>query len=320
MQSTTRNILSKTTKLAIRQSLRQSFYTGYVCTGYICSNSFFFVKRKYFYLAFFFLYMIFLFSCRSALVIPNTNAWKKVKPVLIHGFQTYSDPEIRKNLDSFLKEKAAIRDRLKQSYFPLYRSSHSSIVLILYAKRENYVKTLSFKRQRSFQRAHYRRVTGAIHISLDASNGVWRHELTHALLEEIRPRSPIWLHEGLANFLQRQKITPLSECSLPRSVYLSKHLLRRSSRYARKEKDAILRLLHSEKKAKSYRYYELNSLLMYYLWSRKKLGLFLQNYQNTKKSAIKTLSIISGKKTSVFMLSFYSWLSSENKQTEMKGC
>ena len=281
---------------------------------------FFFAKEKCCHLAFFSLCVIFLSSCQSALFIPNTSDWKKVQPVLIHGFQTYSDPEIRGVLDSFLKKKSAIRDRLKRSYFLRYRSSHSPIILILYAKQANYLKTLSRKRQRNFQRAHYRRSTGAIHISLDAPNSVWRHELTHALFEEIRPRSPVWLHEGLASFFQRQKFTPHSQCSTPQAVFLSRHLLRRSSRYARKEKDAILHLLRAKKNIETYRYYELNSLLMYYLWSRKKLGLFLQTYQNTKKSAIKTLSIISGEKISAFMLSFHSWLISANQELAIQGC
>ena len=103
---------------------------------------------------------------------------------------------------------------IQERFFPQLKDFKPLIVV--YPDQESYNR--SSKHLPDNALAHYDRSRKAIHVSVDASDAVWRHEMSHLYLDEVSSPAPFWFQEGLARFLQNyntQKPTCSPQAILP---------------------------------------------------------------------------------------------------------
>ena len=97
---------------------------------------------------------------------------------------------------------------LQQRFFPSLADFKPLIVV--YPDQASYQR--SSEHLPSNALAHYDRSRKAIHVSIDAADPVWRHEMSHLYLDELSSKAPFWFQEGLARFLQNYN-TQKNSCS-----------------------------------------------------------------------------------------------------------
>ena len=248
-------------------------------------------------------------ACRSS-DIP----WANPRQFQQSGFIIFPEPGLQPgNFQAELKRAAAIKNRLIEIYFP--GKPIKPLQIALFKNLESYrtttklpVKTL----------AHYRRTYRKIYIAVDSPEFVWRHELTHALLEERRPGAPFWFQEGLALFAHYNPFPELPGCKRLTRAKMG-HLLSFLSEL-RKRKDLDPDLPGGRLKS-----FPLDSALagyfIYYLWDRRKLLNLVWRYQRGEGKSPE--EILTGGRSEAwweFRRGFRAWLISDRPTKSLPGC
>lgn len=159
-----------------------------------------------------------------------------------------------------------------------------------------------------------------IHISNDAPDFVWKHELSHAILIGVRSDAPYWIQEGIALFLQDRDPSHKYSCANPEKiripVFLLPHLamvqgLKNIDLPLEKE---YLDETNPTKQMATAGYFFL------YLWHRKQFLTFLENYGG--KSMGVTTSLVNGNLTEwrALLRDFESWLGTLQGTERIPGC
>ncbi len=266
-------------------------------------------------------------GCRA---LPRQLPWKYPGVMENRTFRVYAQPGLRpEQYTDSLTRAARAHARLRAAFFGNRKMYPVNLVLFKdYKSYQAYVR-----RQFSIELiAHYRRDIRAVFIARESGAFVWRHELTHALLESLRPGTEFWLHEGLALFAQHNELPGEPSCSkpfrasMPPGLQASLHTLRnrkqltpfKTPEYRKENKD----LFHNPAVA---------GYFVFFLWSRRELTPLLKRYlADSSKPAHRFLpgfenydiNKTSGKKVPepAILRDFRRWLKTKQPAGRLAGC
>ncbi|MDH5656722.1 MAG: hypothetical protein OEZ34_12490, partial [Spirochaetia bacterium] len=240
--------------------------------------------KPYLLLIFFFLFLI---SCRTKTIQRVPWEDKPVPDLITEHFEVYSEPSLKlEDYREQIMDAERIWKSFQKDFFP-GAGNQKKIRLIIYGNQKSYSR---YRRVPIDSLADFERREKRINISVDAPVTVWKHELSHAMLETARPGSPFWLHEGLALFLQAQHFqypvscTNLQKAAMPYSLSLYIEEVRDDNNPIPGEFRPRSRRPTPESQSTLAGYF------VFYLWDQKKLSKFLHPYQNSKKRATEFLA------------------------------
>lgn len=265
---------------------------------------------------FFFITVIPILFFNSCVSISSSIPWD-VKPIRSSGFYIYPEPGMPLSTIKRAAEKAEkIRDELVHAFFPDIEPFE--IGLILYNDSNSYDNRFKDEIE---SLANYRRGENVIHIPVNADTYVWRHELSHAIMENAKPGSPYWLHEGLAYFVfenyfpervscnghVRAKISPVFQSFLPDIRKIDPPVIRDRFNSSNAEKAGM------ESAISAY--------FVVYLWQKELLSDLIKKYLNADRAGpMFILSNGNPRKKDSLMEEFKKWLKTDLPDQTMPGC
>jgi len=257
-------------------------------------------------------------SCRSKQVYRVPWEEKSNPDLVTAHYEVYAEPSLKK-LDYIqqIEDAERIWASFQKDFFPGARNK-KKIRLIIYGNQKSYSK---YRRVPIDSLADFERKEKRINISVDAPVSVWKHELSHAMLETARPRTPFWLHEGLALFLQAQHFQEPVNCMRTQKAAMP-YSLSFYIEEVRKDNDPIPG--HEFRSKSSRPTPETQSTLagyfIFFLWDKKMLHKLLHNYQKSDKKAEDYLGNGKQKDREKLIEEFQTWLHSPRPLMEIPGC
>ena len=300
------------------QSLSCSKYTRWPTSGFATPTaerrrSALTPARQYGFL--FSLVLLWVFSgCVSSGRIPWPHATERA----YRGFRVVEEPGLSpQTVQDTLDRAADWRTEIEGAFFPA--ATGHPIGLVIYATAQSYRSNAHFHLDTL---AHYERAENRIHITLKAPSGTWRHELTHALLEQGRANSPYWLHEGLAFLVMDSDLRGSRTCSsrplarLPAMLHAGLNVLReREQLNTAAIFDADQQTIYGSEALLVSAYFTL------YLWNRGLLGDTLRRYQEQPGSAFDMLMVGSNLTARAALIAdFEIWVRATDPAVALPGC
>ena len=267
-------------------------------------------------------FAIILFSILTDCKSKNTYRvpWEdKTNPDFITAhFEVFAEPSLQFNqYNQQVEEAERIWMSFQKDFFPQAQNKQK-IKLIIYGNQKSYSR---YRRVPVDSLADFERKEKRINISVDASVSVWKHELSHAMLESVRPKTPFWLHEGLALFLQAQQFQYPLSCGRPQKAAMPYSL----SFYIEQVRQNAGPLQRREFGSKSSRptpeaQSSMAGYFIFFLWDKKMLHKLLHSYQNSNRGAEELLAGNRQKDREKLLEEFEIWLRSPRPLMEIEGC
>ena len=255
-------------------------------------------------------------ACKSA---PKRVEWENRLCLSTRDADFFAEPGIE--LRDCRKVHAKFRGivlRLIGQFFPAYDPEKRRLSVVLYRDHASYnrhrvvpIKSL----------ADYNRLSHTIHIAIDAPAFVWRHEITHALLEALRPGTPYWLHEGLALLVQNQNLPRVIRCdgqtlaSMPAEL---KHFIAElRSRPVLIPGNQGTFQLNEQQAGMSL---GLSGYFVLYIWDRRQLQKMLRIYQTTEQNPQFILTGDDPELRAFLHEDFIRWIRTPQPTRKLPGC
>jgi len=263
-----------------------------------------------------FVVVFFIAAGCSTGTIKKRVPWESGPPVETRFFLLHADPQISaEEYAAPIENAQRIVTELRKNFFP--EPMKKKISLILYKNQFSYSR---HRRVLIDSVADFERRRKRINISIDAPESVWKHELSHALLELARPGTPFWLHEGLALLIQDSHFSGPITCDgrftarMPESLerYLPELRTRRTLSPDTKFNSNLERMIEFHTGLAGY--------FVLFLWHEKRLVSFLKAYQHGNKDADRTLTHGNPDEWKRLVEKFQIWLKSDAPRFALPGC
>ncbi len=269
--------------------------------------------------------------------IQRTSVPWENQPVLTDGFEIFAQPGIpAERVTEISRLVNGINEELMSSFYTapppapgflvgLYRLSRAGFVIrpekiaiVIYSDNSSYSKSYKGTLE---SLANFQKHDNTVHIPVDASEYVWRHELSHAILNEYKPNSPFWLQEGMAYFVYKNKFAGRISCNKRFTVKIPAIFdpflpeLRALPGIELKESFSNF----SDREAGIAN--ALSAYFVFYLWKKGMLVSFLTNYMHSKKAT--PLYVLTGgnpEKKKQLMNDFHAWLMTDEPFGQIPGC
>ena len=239
-------------------------------------------------------------------------------PIETPDFVVFAEPGVTsEELTASVDRARSLKRRMARFFFPSFDGERINI--ILYKNRQSYNR---YRRIPLETVADFERLENRINISVYAPPVVWKHELSHAILEAVRGGTPYWLQEGLALFMQTQRLQRSVDCDGKLTARMPPYLhnfldsLRKRASLApsgdfdyRDRKDALE--FHTA----------LSGYFVLFLWSEKKLTKLLNDYQRAPEATPE--HVLTGGNTHVWNRlheDFRKWLATDAPRGRVVGC
>ncbi|MCB1327773.1 MAG: hypothetical protein KDK35_21255 [Leptospiraceae bacterium] len=267
--------------------------------------------------------LVFLFTLLALLVFSGCRSsdripWPAVTERTYRGFRVVEEPGLSpQTVQDTLDRAVDWRTEIEAAFFPA--AAGHTIGLVIYATAQSYRSNAHFHLDTL---AHYERAENRIHITLKAPSGTWRHELAHALLEQVRANSPYWLHEGLAFLVMESDLRGSLACSsrpvvrLPAMLYPGLSALRaREQLNTTAIFDADQQTIYGSEALLVSAYFTL------FLWKRQLLGDTLRRYQQEPGSSFDMLMVGSNLTARAALIAdFEAWVRATDPAAAVPGC
>ncbi len=203
------------------------------------------------------------------------------------GFPVVSQPApgitiaARPGLDPSVAPRAVrTRDSIERIFRALRAGRHdvpAPVRIILYTDAADYAR---YAPPGPESLARYDSRHRELHLPADATPADWRHEWVHVLLEDLRPGSPYWLHEGLALFLEdfaglQLPASARFDCAAPIRTALPERIQAVRPELMRRSREST-QPLHADLEGPYAT--ALSGYMVFFLWHERELGRFLRRW------------------------------------------
>lgn len=253
-------------------------------------------------------FLLIFAGCTAASLNPE---WVQGAPDRQNGVLLYTEP----GLDQITIRKASskatvIEGKIRALLFPTVDSFDYKIVL--YKNQAGYSES---KRHKLPSVAHFHKLEKQLHIASDAPDFVWRHEMTHALLESVSENSPYWIHEGLADLMMSdfQPYPGQKNCGTIKMITHRLHLLP----VVRKSVETVTGEINYHDRKQFMERLGLASFFMLYQWDKGTMSHDLDSYLNGEGPfVVWTENGVDEEE----MSSFRAWLRTARPAQRIHGC
>lgn len=255
----------------------------------------------------------FLASCASSSL---RAPWEKDEPVETAQFVVYAEPGIpRGELDRLIgigRDKV----RLETSFFPERRGQRVKIILFRDAESYRAHRVVPLDSLADFDRQHRR-----ISIAAGSDLYIWRHELSHALLEETAPDAPYWFQEGLALVLQNWESTKPRSCEAPVTLELHPNVVMDIPRIAAREHDPTASFNMQAPRGEMLFRVNASAAFVFFLYNKQVLFQLIEELRrNPRSDPLFPITHGDRREKAVLIAEYERWLQSGKAQQKLPGC
>ncbi len=258
-------------------------------------------------------FALFLSACASGgLRAP----WEKEEAMETAQFIVYPEPGIARGEFDRLIGIGRDKVRLETSFFPERRGSRVKVILFRDSASYRAHRILPLDSMADYDRL-YRRIS----IAAGSDLYVWRHELSHALLEETAPEAPYWFQEGLALFLQNWESTEVRSCVTPIAAALHRDIVSNLTEVMARPHDPTIPFDHRTPKDELLFHVNASAAFVFFLYHKQVLFQLIEDLRiNPRADPLFSLTRGDRRRKVLLIDEYMKWLKGGKALQRLPGC